>query len=73
MTPMLPCAPLPVLSLPQVREICLLFTRGVDYRWQRMALLALQEVGVEGPRCGGGGVTEGLEGSYGCCGGVQGA
>ncbi|KAM6288764.1 histone H3-like centromeric protein A [Aegotheles albertisi] len=26
-----------------VREICLLFTRGVDYRWQRMALLALQE------------------------------
>ncbi|XP_075346703.1 histone H3-like centromeric protein A, partial [Mycteria americana] len=28
---------------PQVREICLLFTRGVDYRWQRMALVALQE------------------------------
>ncbi|NXI79301.1 CENPA protein, partial [Rhipidura dahli] len=27
-----------------VRELCLLFTRGVDYRWQRMALLALQEV-----------------------------
>ncbi|XP_072775922.1 uncharacterized protein [Taeniopygia guttata] len=27
-----------------VREICLLFTRGVDYRWQRMALLALQEL-----------------------------
>ncbi|XP_030825522.1 histone H3-like centromeric protein A, partial [Camarhynchus parvulus] len=26
-----------------VREICLLFTRGVDYRWQSMALLALQE------------------------------
>ncbi|KAM6100792.1 LOW QUALITY PROTEIN: histone H3-like centromeric protein A [Pterocles gutturalis] len=26
-----------------VREICLLFTRGVDYRWQRMALVALQE------------------------------
>ncbi|NXB32338.1 CENPA protein, partial [Eulacestoma nigropectus] len=26
-----------------VRELCLLFTRGVDYRWQRMALLALQE------------------------------
>ncbi|XP_054033250.1 histone H3-like centromeric protein A [Dryobates pubescens] len=26
-----------------VREICLLFTRGVDYHWQRMALLALQE------------------------------
>ncbi|XP_064329971.1 LOW QUALITY PROTEIN: histone H3-like centromeric protein A [Phalacrocorax carbo] len=26
-----------------VREICLIFTRGVDYRWQRMALLALQE------------------------------
>ncbi|CAN8201025.1 unnamed protein product [Coccothraustes coccothraustes] len=26
-----------------VREICLLFTRGVDYRWQRMALMALQE------------------------------
>ncbi|KAM9168461.1 histone H3-like centromeric protein A [Mergus octosetaceus] len=26
-----------------VREICLLFTRGVDYRWQAMALLALQE------------------------------
>uniref|UniRef100_A0A663FDD9 Core Histone H2A/H2B/H3 domain-containing protein n=1 Tax=Aquila chrysaetos chrysaetos TaxID=223781 RepID=A0A663FDD9_AQUCH len=28
---------------PRVREICLLFTRGVDYRWQRMALVALQE------------------------------
>ncbi|KAM6233299.1 histone H3-like centromeric protein A [Porphyrio hochstetteri] len=28
---------------PQVREVCLHFTRGVDYRWQRMALLALQE------------------------------
>ncbi|XP_050843585.1 histone H3-like centromeric protein A isoform X1 [Serinus canaria] len=27
-----------------VREICLLFTRGVDYRWQQMALMALQEV-----------------------------
>ncbi|XP_061875921.1 LOW QUALITY PROTEIN: histone H3-like centromeric protein A [Colius striatus] len=26
-----------------VREICLQFTRGVDYRWQSMALLALQE------------------------------
>ncbi|XP_042653345.1 histone H3-like centromeric protein A [Tyto alba] len=26
-----------------VREICLMFTRGVDYRWQRMALVALQE------------------------------
>ncbi|XP_015734075.1 histone H3-like centromeric protein A [Coturnix japonica] len=26
-----------------VREICLLFTRGVDYKWQAMALLALQE------------------------------
>ncbi|NXU94181.1 CENPA protein, partial [Xiphorhynchus elegans] len=26
-----------------VRELCLLFTRGVDYRWQSMALLALQE------------------------------
>ncbi|XP_074021180.1 histone H3-like centromeric protein A [Numenius arquata] len=26
-----------------VREICLIFTRGVDYRWQRMALVALQE------------------------------
>lgn len=33
---------------PQVREICLIFTRGVDYRWQRMALLALQEVGAGG-------------------------
>uniref|UniRef100_A0A8C3MKP3 Core Histone H2A/H2B/H3 domain-containing protein n=1 Tax=Geospiza parvula TaxID=87175 RepID=A0A8C3MKP3_GEOPR len=42
-TPLPPCAPLPVPSLPQVREICLLFTRGVDYRWQSMALLALQE------------------------------
>ncbi|NWR45117.1 CENPA protein, partial [Regulus satrapa] len=29
--------------LPQVWELCLLFTRGVDYRWQRMAPLALQE------------------------------
>ncbi|XP_030331334.1 histone H3-like centromeric protein A [Strigops habroptila] len=26
-----------------VREICLIFTRGVDYRWQSMALMALQE------------------------------
>ncbi|XP_027487410.1 histone H3-like centromeric protein A, partial [Corapipo altera] len=26
-----------------VRELCLLFTRGVDYRWQRLALMALQE------------------------------
>ncbi|KAM6307703.1 histone H3-like centromeric protein A [Podargus strigoides] len=26
-----------------VREICLVFTRGVDYRWQRLALVALQE------------------------------
>ncbi|NXY15865.1 CENPA protein, partial [Atrichornis clamosus] len=26
-----------------VRELCLVFTGGVDYRWQRMALLALQE------------------------------
>ncbi|XP_068265459.1 histone H3-like centromeric protein A [Nyctibius grandis] len=26
-----------------VREICLVFTRGVDYRWQSMALMALQE------------------------------
>ncbi|XP_058677317.1 histone H3-like centromeric protein A [Ammospiza nelsoni] len=26
-----------------VRELCLLFTRGVDYHWQSMALLALQE------------------------------
>ncbi|XP_066842959.1 histone H3-like centromeric protein A isoform X1 [Anser cygnoides] len=26
-----------------VREICLLFTRGVDYHWQAMALMALQE------------------------------
>uniref|UniRef100_A0A8U8BHI6 Core Histone H2A/H2B/H3 domain-containing protein n=1 Tax=Geospiza parvula TaxID=87175 RepID=A0A8U8BHI6_GEOPR len=42
-TPLPPCAPLPVPSLPQVREICLLFARGVNYRWQSMALLALQE------------------------------
>ncbi|XP_071435846.1 histone H3-like centromeric protein A isoform X2 [Pithys albifrons albifrons] len=26
-----------------VRELCLFFTRGVDYRWQSMAILALQE------------------------------
>ncbi|OPJ84800.1 histone H3-like centromeric protein A isoform X3 [Patagioenas fasciata] len=26
-----------------VREICLVFTRGVDYWWQRVALMALQE------------------------------
>lgn len=32
----------------QVREICLVFTRGVDYRWQRVALMALQEVGTGG-------------------------
>ncbi|KAF1597852.1 UNVERIFIED_CONTAM: histone H3-like centromeric protein A, partial [Eudyptes pachyrhynchus] len=37
-----PCPPHPGCP-PQVREICLLFTRGVDYRWQRMALVALQE------------------------------
>ncbi|XP_053789706.1 histone H3-like centromeric protein A [Vidua chalybeata] len=29
-----------------VQELCLLFTCGVDYSWQRMALLALQEGGV---------------------------
>ncbi|XP_043842388.1 histone H3-like centromeric protein A isoform X2 [Dromiciops gliroides] len=27
-----------------VREICLRYTRGVDYYWQTQALLALQEV-----------------------------
>ncbi|XP_054142516.1 histone H3-like centromeric protein A [Melozone crissalis] len=26
-----------------VRELCLLFTRGVNYHWQSMALLALQD------------------------------
>ncbi|XP_037981946.1 histone H3-like centromeric protein A [Motacilla alba alba] len=26
-----------------VRELCLRFSRGVDHRWQRVALLALQE------------------------------
>uniref|UniRef100_A0A8C3U7C7 Uncharacterized protein n=1 Tax=Catharus ustulatus TaxID=91951 RepID=A0A8C3U7C7_CATUS len=46
-------------SLPQVRELCLLFTRGVDYHWQHMALLALQEVGVRGPGHGGGGPQRG--------------
>ncbi|XP_062456859.1 histone H3-like centromeric protein A [Rhea pennata] len=30
-------------GLSQVREICLMFTRGVDYHWQATALLALQE------------------------------
>lgn len=49
----------PGVPVPQVRELCLLFTRGVDYRWQRMALVALQEVGPGG--------------SYGCRGGVRGA
>ncbi|XP_069737496.1 histone H3-like centromeric protein A [Phaenicophaeus curvirostris] len=33
----------PLSPCPQVREICLLFTRGVDFQWQRMALVALQE------------------------------
>ncbi|XP_066063241.1 histone H3-like centromeric protein A [Chamaea fasciata] len=35
--------PLHIPSLLQVQQLCLIFTRGVDYRWQRMALLALQE------------------------------
>nr|XP_014129400.1 histone H3-like centromeric protein A [Zonotrichia albicollis] len=26
-----------------VRELCLLFTHGVDYHWQNTALMALQE------------------------------
>ncbi|XP_071667702.1 histone H3-like centromeric protein A isoform X2 [Patagioenas fasciata] len=33
----------PVSLCHQVREICLVFTRGVDYWWQRVALMALQE------------------------------
>ncbi|XP_072490052.1 histone H3-like centromeric protein A isoform X2 [Notamacropus eugenii] len=31
-----------------VREICLRYTRGVDFYWQSQALLALQEVGTVG-------------------------
>uniref|UniRef100_A0A6I8PKL9 Core Histone H2A/H2B/H3 domain-containing protein n=1 Tax=Ornithorhynchus anatinus TaxID=9258 RepID=A0A6I8PKL9_ORNAN len=30
-----------------VREVCLSYTRGVDFRWQSQALLALQEVGKD--------------------------
>ncbi|XP_074786718.1 histone H3-like centromeric protein A [Athene noctua] len=26
-----------------VREVCSIYTRGLDYQWQRMALMALQE------------------------------
>ncbi|VCW69050.1 unnamed protein product, partial [Gulo gulo] len=39
--PLLPCSP----SRPpsQAREICVKFTRGVDFSWQAQALLALQE------------------------------
>ncbi|XP_058665260.1 histone H3-like centromeric protein A [Ammospiza caudacuta] len=33
----------PSLFARLVWELCLLFTLGVDYRWQSMALLALQE------------------------------
>ncbi|KAM3667283.1 histone H3-like centromeric protein A [Ammospiza maritima maritima] len=33
----------PSLFARLVRELCLLFTLAVDYRWQSMALLALQE------------------------------
>ncbi|XP_057598148.1 histone H3-like centromeric protein A isoform X1 [Hippopotamus amphibius kiboko] len=32
------------------REICVTFTRGVDFNWQAQALLALQEV-RRGPKC----------------------
>jgi hypothetical protein len=36
--------PIPTLiSIPQAREICTKFTRGVDFSWQAQALLALQE------------------------------
>lgn len=55
-------------SLPQVREICLLFTRGVDYRWQRMALLALQEVGVRGAQVWWRGSQRGWRGPMGAAG-----
>ncbi|XP_063021430.1 histone H3-like centromeric protein A [Melospiza melodia melodia] len=43
LTPGCPHGDVPMSPLPRVRELCLLFTRGVDYRWQSMALLALQE------------------------------
>ena len=32
------------LAPSQAREICVQFTRGVDFNWQAQALLALQEV-----------------------------
>ena len=34
---------LPIPALSQAREICVQFTRGVDFNWQAQALLALQE------------------------------
>uniref|UniRef100_A0A8C0MBR0 Core Histone H2A/H2B/H3 domain-containing protein n=2 Tax=Canis lupus TaxID=9612 RepID=A0A8C0MBR0_CANLF len=34
---------LPIPTPSQVREICVKFTRGVDFSWQAQALLALQE------------------------------
>lgn len=51
-TPPPPHTPSPLLpiSIPsQAREICVKFTRGVDFNWQAQALLALQEV-RRGPR-----------------------
>lgn len=44
--------PLHLLPNPtpsQAREICITFTRGVDFNWQAQALMALQEV-RRGPR-----------------------
>lgn len=35
---------IPIPTPPQAREICMKFTRGVDFNWQGQALLALQEV-----------------------------
>lgn len=38
-------SPPPTIPTPsQAREICVKFTRGVDFYWQAQALLALQEV-----------------------------
>ena len=47
-----PRSPSRLLAIPrlsQAREICVQFTRGVDFNWQAQALLALQEV-RRGPR-----------------------
>lgn len=39
-----PSSLFPISTPSQAREVCIKFTRGVDFNWQAQALLALQEV-----------------------------